>query len=49
MALYRFGVLIMNKSLYRIIFNQARGQLMAVQETASGQGKGSGRGQNAAG
>ncbi|MCD5360615.1 hemagglutinin repeat-containing protein [Chromobacterium aquaticum] len=39
----------MNKSLYRIIFNQARGQLMAVQETASGQGKGSGRGQNAAG
>ncbi|NHR06436.1 filamentous hemagglutinin N-terminal domain-containing protein [Chromobacterium haemolyticum] len=39
----------MNKTLYRIIFNQARGQLMAVQETASGQGKGSGRGQNAAG
>ncbi|MBK0413504.1 hemagglutinin repeat-containing protein [Chromobacterium haemolyticum] len=39
----------MNKTLYRIIFNQARGQLMAVQETASGQGKGGGRGQTAAG
>ncbi|MCP1293328.1 filamentous hemagglutinin N-terminal domain-containing protein, partial [Chromobacterium sp. S0633] len=39
----------MNKTLYRIIFNQARGQLMAVQETASGQGKGGGRGLNAAG
>ncbi|UJB31141.1 filamentous hemagglutinin N-terminal domain-containing protein [Chromobacterium sp. Beijing] len=39
----------MNKTLYRIIFNQARGQLMAVQETASGQGKGGGRGQNVAG
>ncbi|WP_434634720.1 hemagglutinin repeat-containing protein [Chromobacterium sp. CV08] len=32
----------MNKQLYRIIFNQARGQLMVVQEDACGQGKGSG-------
>lgn len=29
----------MNNTLYRIIFNQARGQWMAVQETARGQGK----------
>ncbi|OHX20051.1 hemagglutinin repeat-containing protein, partial [Chromobacterium sphagni] len=32
----------MNKHLYRIIFNQSRGQLMVVQEDASGQGKGNG-------
>ncbi|MBM2886789.1 filamentous hemagglutinin N-terminal domain-containing protein, partial [Chromobacterium phragmitis] len=32
----------MNKKLYRIIFNQARGQLMVVQEDACGQGKGNG-------
>ena len=29
----------MNKSLYRIVFNQSRGQLMAVAETAGAQGK----------
>lgn len=32
----------MNKHLYRIIFNQSRGQLMVVQEDACGQGKGNG-------
>jgi filamentous hemagglutinin len=30
----------MNKQAYRIVFNQARGCLMAVAETASGRGKG---------
>ena len=30
----------MNKNLFRIIFNQHRGQLMAVAETSSSQGKG---------
>jgi filamentous hemagglutinin len=29
----------MNKSLYRIVFNKSRGQLMAVAETAGAQGK----------
>ncbi|MFN5349375.1 MAG: filamentous hemagglutinin N-terminal domain-containing protein, partial [Polaromonas sp.] len=29
----------MNKNLYRIVFNQSRGQLMAVAETAGAQGK----------
>ena len=29
----------MNRHLYRVIFNAARGLLMAVQETASGFGK----------
>jgi filamentous hemagglutinin len=31
----------MNKNLFRIIFNKRRGQLMAVAETSSSQGKGS--------
>jgi len=30
----------MNKNLFRIIFNKRRGQLMAVAETSSSQGKG---------
>jgi filamentous hemagglutinin len=32
----------MNKNCYRIIFNKARGLLMAVAETVSSQGKASG-------
>ena len=31
----------MNKNLFRIIFNKRRGQLMAVAETSSSEGKGS--------
>ncbi len=34
----------MNKRLYRVIFNRARGQLMAVAETCAGSGKSCGRG-----
>jgi filamentous hemagglutinin len=32
----------MNKHIYRIIFNKKRGQLMAVAETATGDGKAAG-------
>jgi len=39
----------MNKLCYRLVFNQARGMLMAVQETARSQGKGPGETRAAAG